>query len=359
MTISSEKPLLLEVDVQKKIGHFSMAATFNLSEKRCGIFGTSGSGKSTLMHILAGLLEPDHGKIVLNGTTLFDQQKGINLPPQKRRIGVVFQHAHLFPHLNVKRNLLYGWQRTAPQHRGISLEAIVNVLHLSPLMQRSPNSLSGGERQRVALGRTILANPRLLLMDEPLTGLDLELKFQIIPYLRTALDTFNIPLLFISHSMQEIRMMTNEVLVFANGQVQQHLATEELARRNLITGSRGYANMLYLKKPSPHGDLWSYEWGGTQLITIETGDEDETVFELGARDITLCKCHPQATSARNLLPCTVVDVFGDGNRMGVELDCNGSRLISQIVPQSVQELEIKKGSQVVAMIKASAFRKLY
>ena len=353
------KQMLLEVDVTKEIGNFSLQAAFNLSQKKCGIFGPSGSGKSTLMHILAGLLEPDRGKIILNGTPLFDRRKKINLPPQKRRVGVVFQHAHLFPHLNVRRNLLYGWRRTPTENRGISPEAIIKALNLAPLMNRGVNSLSGGERQRVALGRTVLSCPRLLLMDEPLTGLDRELKFQIIPYLRKVLDKFDIPLLFISHSLQEVRLMTEEVLVFAEGGVQQRLSTEELARRDLVTGSRGYANLLYLSRPKPRGDLWGYQWGGTELITIERGESVENVFELGARDITLFKRHPEATSARNLLPCRVIDVFGDGNRMGVELACNGGRLISQIVPPSVRELDIKKGSEVVAVIKASAFRRLY
>ncbi len=349
----------LEIDINKQIGDFTLQATCELSRKRCGIFGPSGSGKSTLMHILAGLLKPDNGRIILNGTTLYDSSKNIHLPPQERRIGVVFQHAHLFPHLSVERNLLYGWRRTPPEERAINQDTIIDVLHLAPLLNRDVTSLSGGERQRVALGRTVLSCPRLLLMDEPLTGLDRELKYQIIPYLRKVLDQFDIPLLFISHSLQEIRLMTEEVLVFGDGTVQKHLPTEELARENLVTGSRGYANLLYLSKPAARDDLWAYQWGGTELIAIERGEGDENVFELGARDITLFKKHPEASSARNMLPCTVVDVFGDGNRMGIELACNDGRLISQIVPQSVRELGIKKGSEVVAVIKASAFRRIY
>ncbi len=351
--------MLFEVDVEKKIGDFSLQVDFSLSEKKCGIFGPSGSGKSTLMHILAGLLKPDKGKIVLDGVPLFDQKRKINLSPQERRIGVVFQHAHLFPHMNVRRNLLYGWQRTPPQERRGTPEAIIKVLNLEHLLERGVNSLSGGERQRVALGRTVLSWPRLILMDEPLTGLDRDLKFQIIPYLRDVLEQFDIPFLFISHSLQEIRLMTDEVLVFEEGRLQARLSAEELARRRLVTERRGYANLLRLPSPEPHGDLWSYRWGGTELILVEPGEKGDNLFELGAKDVTLFKQHPVATSARNLLPCQVSDLFGGGNRIGVELTCNGGQLISQIVPESVRELDIRKGMEVVAVIKASAFRRLY
>ncbi len=351
--------MLFEVDVTKRVGNFSLQVAFSLAEKKCGIFGPSGSGKSTFMHILAGLLKPDRGRIVLDGQILYDGEKKISLPPQERRIGVVFQHAHLFPHMNVRRNLFYGWKRTPPDQRRGTPEAIITVLGLEHLLERGVNSLSGGERQRVALGRTVLACPRLILMDEPLTGLDQELKFQIIPYLRTVLDQFEIPLLFISHSMEEIRLMTDEVLVFGQGRLQERLAVEDLARRGLVTGNRGYANLFHLPPPQPHDDLWAYRWGGTELILTEPGGEGENVFELGAKDITLFKQHPVATSARNLLACRVTDVFGEGNRIGVELACNGGSLISQVVPEAIRELDLRKGAEVVAVIKASAFHRLY
>ncbi len=352
--------MLFEVDVDKKIGNFSLQVDFSLAEKKCGIFGPSGSGKSTLMHILAGLVKADRGRIVFDGITLFDSEKKINLSPQQRRVGVVFQHAHLFPHMNVRRNLLYGWQRSPAQLRRITPEAIIEALNLEHLLERGVNRLSGGERQRVALGRTVLSCPRLILMDEPLTGLDQELKFQIIPYLRKVLDQFEIPLLFISHSLEEIRLMTDEVLVFEQGRLDQRLPVEDLARRHLVSGSRGYANLLNLTSPRPHGDLWSYRWGNTELILAEPGVRGDNLFELGAKDVTLFKKHPEATSARNLLPCQVVDVFGDGNRIGVDLACaGGGHLVSQIVPESVRELDIHKGAEVVAVVKASAFRRLY
>ena len=211
------RPWILKSMSKNNTADFRFSAAFSLTASRCGIFGPSGSGKSTLMHLLAGLLNPDRGTISLAGQTLFDAGAGINVPSEQRRIGVVFQHAHLFPHMDVRRNLFYGWRRTETAERRIAPEALIEVLNLGHLLDRGVNRLSGGERQRVALGRTVLACPRLILMDEPLTGLDEELKYQIIPYLKRVLAEFDIPLLFISHSLREMRLMTDEVLVFRRG----------------------------------------------------------------------------------------------------------------------------------------------
>ncbi|MBU4261487.1 MAG: molybdenum ABC transporter ATP-binding protein [Proteobacteria bacterium] len=349
----------LDVSLRKNYGGFQLDVAFSLTENRCGIFGPSGSGKSTLMHLLAGLLEPDEGRIELAGQILFDSARRINVPPEKRRIGVVFQHAHLFPHMNVRRNLLYGWKRTPEAERRIDPQALARVLQIDQLLERGVNSLSGGERQRVALARTVLACPRLILMDEPLNGLDEELKFQIIPYLNKVFSEFAVPLLFISHSLHEMRLMADEVLVFEGGHMQQRLPAEELARRSLVTGSRGYANLLTLRGPRPHGDLWLYHWEGNELILTDSGAAGDNVFELAAKDITLFKRHPEASSARNMLPCRVAGIFGAGNRIGVELACGSGRLICQIVPDSVRELDIRQGAEVIAVVKASAFHRLY
>ncbi len=348
----------LTVSAQKKLGTFHFSADFDLNGRRVGLFGPSGSGKSTLMHLLAGLLKPDSGMIRLDETVLFDSQARINLPPEQRRIGVVFQHAHLFPHMSVRRNLLYGWRRTPENDRHIEPEAIIEVLHLGHLLDRGVNLLSGGERQRVALGRTLLTCPRLILMDEPLTGLDEELKFQIMPYLNTVFTKFEIPLLFISHSLLEMRLMTEQVLVVEQGEVKRQMAIEELAQSTWAGPRQGYVNLLRLGRPQPQGDLWSYQWGDVRLVLTEQAENDENIFELDAREILLFKRHPEATSARNLLPCTVRKLFTVGNRVRVELQCGSSTMIVQIVPESMRELELAEGKEVVAAIKASAFRRL-
>ncbi len=348
----------LEINVEKKQGDFLFQANFCVSGNRFGLFGPSGSGKSTLMYLLAGLRQPDSGSILLDGIPLFDSANKINLPPEKRRVGVVFQHSHLFPHMSVRRNLFYGWNRIPEKDRQVDSEAIIEVLNLRHLLDRGVNLLSGGERQRVALGRTVLTCPRLILMDEPLTGLDEELKFQIIPYLTKVFSQFNIPLLFISHSLVEMRLMTEQVLLVENGQAHRSMTTEDLAQSIWGASRQGYTNLIKLGRPEPRGDLWAYNWGNTELILTEFGETDENVFELDAREILLFKGHPEATSARNMLPCIVRKIFTVGNRVRLELACGPETLTVQVVPDSVRELAIEKGREVVAVIKASAFRRL-
>lgn len=349
----------LDINLQKRVGNFSLNTAFTLTADKTGIFGPSGSGKSTLMGLIAGLNVADSGHIRLNNQTLFDSAENINIKPDKRRIGVVFQHAHLFPHMSVQKNVMYGYKRTAATERRIQPDDIFEVLGIASLLKREVNSLSGGERQRVALARTVLTCPRLILMDEPLSGLDEDLKFQIIPYLNRVFSEFKIPLLFISHSMLEMRMMTSEVLVIDKGRIQQHIATESLARSSWDNGRRGYVNLLSLGRSTEHHDLFAYNWNDTNLILCEAGEMEENLFELEASEIILFKRHPEATSARNLLKCRVKNVYQLGNRVRVELICGNNELVAQVVPQSVKELCIQPGSTVVAAIKASAFKRIY
>lgn len=349
----------LDVSVEKRLGAFFISAKFTSDKDRNGLFGPSGSGKSTLMRLLSGLLKPDAGRIVLNGETLFDAAAGINLPPEKRRIGVVFQHSHLFPHMNVRKNLFYGWNRTPENDRKISPDLLVDVLDLGHLMERRVNRLSGGERRRVALGRAMLSCPRLMLMDESLNGLDEDLKFRIIPYIRRVLAEFEVPYVFTSHSLREMRLMTDQVLAVSDGAVTGFVPVETLARRHMNSGRPGYVNILTLADPVKRGAVWLYKWGETELVLTEPGESGNNTVELSAGDITLFKRHPEASSARNLLPCRVASISGTGSRICVELRCRGGTLVSQVVPDAVNELGIREGSSLVAAVKAAAFRRLF
>lgn len=351
--------MLLDAQIEKKVGDFRLDTEFTLSSSRTGIFGPSGSGKSTLMNMLAGLSAPDKGSIHLDNETLFDKERKINLRPEQRGIGVVFQHAHLFPHMSVRRNALYGYNRTKKENRRIEPSDLFEILGIDALLKRAVTTLSGGERQRVALARTVLTCPRLILMDEPLSGLDERNKFKIIPYLNRVFSQFAIPLLYISHSILEMRMMTEQTLVIENGRVVQKIATESLARNTWNGPAKGYLNLIRLGPSEPKNDLFAYRWGGTNLILTEPGPGAENLFELDAREILLFKRHPEATSARNLLKCTTKQIFTSGNRVRVELECGGETLFAQIVPESVRELEIREGCRVIAAIKASAFKRIF
>lgn len=344
--------------VHKRFASFSLTTDFTVSGDRVGIFGVSGSGKSTLVSMLAGLLKPDSGEILLDGECLFSSTKRINVRPEKRRIAIVFQQPCLFPHLSVKSNLLYGFRRSAPEHRTIDFAALVSVLKLDTLLERGVNNLSGGEKQRVALGRAVLANPRLLLMDEPLSALDDTLKFQIIPYLKSVSEQFGIPYLFISHSLVEMRLMAEKVLVVAGGRIVEQTTSDQLARSRMGQSQVGYINLLQLEALRRMDGLFVYQWGDTELFISAGSSQPTALFELSSRDMILFKKHPEAISARNLLDCTVANTFHAGNKTGVELVCGNRRLVAEVVVQAADDLGIVAGSEIFAAIKASSFRRL-
>lgn len=346
----------LSMNVQKSFGAFSLAADINLEGNRIGIFGTSGSGKSTLVSMLAGLVEPDIGEISLDDDCLFSSTRRINVPPEKRRIAMVFQQHGLFPHLDVINNLLYGHKRCPSKFRTIDFHKLVTVLELGDILDRDVANLSGGEQQRVSLGRAILANPRLLLMDEPLSALDDSLRFQIIPYLKSVSQQFGIPYFFISHSLLEMRLMTDTVLSFAKGALIEQSSSEQLARNRMGSSQVGYINLLKLGRAHDDGSLYAYPWGAARLLLSAESERDESIAELSSKDIILFKQHPEAISARNLLQCTVRSLFNSGRKIGVEMECAGNTLISEVVQDAVNELGITPGSTVFAAVKASAFR---
>lgn len=348
----------LYVNVEKQFGSFSLNTEFSSDSRRLGLFGPSGSGKSTLFGMLAGMQQPDAGTIRLGEQLLFCTSHKTCVPAQQRRIGLVFQQGLLFPHLNVQQNLLFGYKRLPRSERRIKPQRVIDVLGLSPLLKRRTQQLSGGERQRVALGRALLCSPQLLLLDEPLSALDEQLKGQIIPFLLAVEKEFSIPYLLISHSLDEIRLLTDEVLLLENGGLVDKSHPEEIARRSLGSSS-GYINLVDVASARRDEGFWSFPWGDQQLALVDHGDEHGTAYRLSSKDILLCREHPQAISARNLLHCTVKKLFRYQGQVGVELDCgDGKVLISQIVEAAARELELEVGIQLYALFKATAFRKV-
>jgi molybdate transport system ATP-binding protein len=304
------------------------------------------------------MLQPDKGEIFLDDDCLFSSRKGITVSPEKRRIAIVFQQAMLFPHLSVNNNLLYGYKRCPAENKRIKPEALIDILKLQPLMQRSIKHLSGGEKQRVALGRAVLANPRLLIMDEPLSALDDTLRFQIIPYLRSVGEEFKIPYLFISHSLTEMQLMTERTLIVNKGRLVEETTPEQLARSRMAQSQNGYLNFLRLADPLDQNGLFAYQWGGNTLLISDGKLQKESLFELSSREIILFKKHPESISARNLLECSVMEMFNSDGRIGIVLATQGKKLIAEIVRSAAEELNIITGSTLFAAIKASSFRRL-
>lgn len=210
---------MLTLDLEYARGDFRLSVQADLTAPVTGIFGPSGSGKSTLLALIAGLLTPTRGHIRLGDRILTDTAQGIAVPAHDRQIGLVFQEARLFPHLSVRRNLLYGYRRREPAQRQFELPDIARLLEIGHLLERAPHTLSGGERQRVALGRAVLCSPRLLLLDEPLASLDERLKEQILPFLHRIRAHTHLPICYISHDLREIRYLTDHVLYMRAGRL--------------------------------------------------------------------------------------------------------------------------------------------
>ena len=207
------------VDVEKRLGDFSIAARFETAGGVTALFGPSGAGKTTVVNMIAGLVRPGRGRIVLGDTVLFDSVQRVDVPAHRRRIGVVFQDGRLFPHLSVAKNLDYGrWMRgIAPDP--VAHARIVALLDIGHLLERRPGKLSGGERQRVAVGRALLTRPRLLLLDEPLASLDAARKAEILPYLMRLRDEAAIPMIYVSHLASEVRRIATAVVRLEAGRV--------------------------------------------------------------------------------------------------------------------------------------------
>jgi len=210
---------MLSIDVTKQLDTFSLAAAFSGESGVTALFGPSGAGKTSVVNMVAGLLRPDRGRIVLDGDTLFDSDAGIDVPVHRRRVGYVFQDGRLFPHLSVRRNLDYGRWMCGLAHDEAGFRHVIDLLDIGALLERRPGALSGGERQRVALGRALLMRPRLLLLDEPLASLDDARKREILPYFERLRDEARVPMVYVSHDADEVRRLASRMVRLEHGRV--------------------------------------------------------------------------------------------------------------------------------------------
>jgi molybdate transport system ATP-binding protein len=224
------KLIVLRVDVFKQLGEFSVDVAFTSEGRVTGLFGSSGAGKTSLVSMIAGLVQPDRGIIAVDGDVLYDGSARVHVPPHRRRIGYVFQDARLFPHLSVAQNLDYGRRMNRLTRDSAEETRITEMLDIGHLLDRRPGGLSGGERQRVALGRALLSQPRLLLLDEPMGALDEERKAEILPYLKRLRDAGDVPMVFVSHDADEMRQLATQVVMLKRGRVAAFGGTEILPR---------------------------------------------------------------------------------------------------------------------------------
>ncbi len=209
--------MAIELDIELERGGFRLRIAARLADPATGLSGPSGAGKTTLLHLIAGLITPTRGRIVVDGEVLDDTAARVHVPIHRRRIGLVFQHGRLLPHLTVEGNLRYGEQLLSPADRRIGFRDVVDMLEIAPLLARRPAGLSGGERQRVAVGRALLASPRVLLLDEPFASVDQRLKQAVLPQVRRVLTDLGIPFVYVSHNLDELRSLTADIATIDNG----------------------------------------------------------------------------------------------------------------------------------------------
>jgi molybdate transport system ATP-binding protein len=354
---------MLDVAVEKRLGGFEVDARFSCETSGIvALFGRSGAGKTTLVNMLAGLLRPDRGRIAINGATLFDSERGLDLPPERRRLGYVFQEGRLFPHLSVRSNLSYGLRRVAPGERHIGLQQIVALLGLDAHLERRPRDLSGGEKQRVALGRALLANPRLLLMDEPLAALDQARKEEILPFIERLRDELAIPIVYVSHVMPEIVRLADTMVLMSEGRVMAVGALDDLTSRldlRPLTGryEAGAVLAARVEGQDERFALTELSFTGGRLLVprLELPAGAELRLRIRARDVALALERPQGTSILNVFPCVVRDIGADeGAQVDLRLDACGAALWARITRRSLEDLHLRPGSKVFALVKAVA-----
>lgn len=356
-----DSPPMLELDLHRRLGNFSL----NLHHVRTGggitaLFGRSGAGKTSIIQMVAGLDTPDQGRIVLNERVLFDSAQKINLAPEKRRIGYVFQQGLLFPHLSVKQNLTFGMKRIPSSQRLLSFDDVVAVLDIAPLLNRRPAKLSGGEKQRVALGRALLSSPQLLLMDEPLAALDAHRKAELLPFIATLSRRFSIPILYVSHAMDEVLALADHLILLDAGQVMASGMVEEvLARPDLRSlfpaGETGTVLCAHILTHDCHYGLTKLGFSGGILLTtqVDIPVDSGVRVRIAARDVAISRSAPQQISTRNILSATVVSVSeSTDHRVDVQLDCGGTLLWSQITALAQADLQLRPNDSVFALIKA-------
>ena len=325
------------------------------------LFGPSGCGKTSCLRSLAGL-ERAQGRVAVNHTVWQDDAQQQWLPTHRRALGYVFQEASLFPHLSVQRNIDYGLKRTPQERRQVSQQRAVELLGIGHLLDRMPATLSGGERQRVAIARALATSPEVLLMDEPLAALDAQRKAEVLPYLEQLQRQLQIPVIYVSHSMDEVARLAQHMVLLREGRVMaQGPVTELLSSLDLPLAQGDLASSVVQASVQSHdaADHLStlvFDGGRLQLVMAHARVAGSPVqLRVQARDVSLSLSQPQGSSILNILPVQVLDLREDGpGQTMVSLQTGSTRLLARITQHSARVLQLRPGMQVFAQIKGMA-----
>jgi molybdate transport system ATP-binding protein len=355
---------MLEVALRHRFGGggFTLDAGFTGSDGVTALFGPSGCGKSTILAAIAGLFRPQQGRIALDGALLFESS-GHVVAPEARRCALVFQDSRLFPHLSVEGNLRFGLRRAPRNASGPSFEAVVALLGIAQLLDRRPRALSGGEKQRVALGRALLARPRLLLMDEPLAALDLARKAEVLPFLARMHAAARIPILYVTHALDEVDALADRLVLMEAGRVLAEGPVEALAARpDLPLAARRDAGALLactVLDHDPVQGLTRLGFAGGALIAPLMAEAPGARLRLRirARDVAVALRPPQDVSIHNILPCRLIAILPATTAEAVflRLDLGGAVLLARVLRGVVGRLGLAPGMAIFALVKSLAF----
>lgn len=348
---------MLQIEISQTLGDLNLEVNATLATQGVtAIFGRSGAGKSSLINLVAGLSKAQKGRIVLNQRTLFDSEKGIHLPPEQRRVGYVFQEPRLFPHYRVERNLTYGCKRVD----FAKFSQIIKLLGIEHLLSRFPNSLSGGEKQRVAIGRALLSEPDILLMDEPLSALDLPRKKELLDYLSDLAQQVKIPILYVSHSLDEVVRLADHLLLLEQGKITAYADTASVWHSPAFAAWQPDNQKVSLLELPIVSELPAYQMQalgiGEQRIWISQQPRyqlgEKVRIMLASRDISLALQPPTQSSIRNILHGKICEIQQKSDRLDIAIDVAQQPIWASISRWAFDELKLQLGQSVYLQIKS-------
>jgi molybdate transport system ATP-binding protein len=355
---------MLEVSLRHRFPGFALDARFAAPMPGVtAVFGPSGCGKSTLLSVVAGLLRPEEGRVALDGTVLLDTAALVSVPPERRRCGVVFQDARLFPHLSVATNLRYGLRRAPRGAEGPTPEEVVALLGIGHLLHRRPAALSGGERQRVALGRALLSRPRLLLMDEPLAALDAPRRAEVLPYLARVRDRLRLPILLVTHALDEVDRLADHLVLMEAGRVLAAGPVEALSARTdlpLLAGRRDAGVLLACTvldhDPARGLTRLGFEGGELRVPLREEAAGTALRLRVRARDVSVSAEEPHGLSVQNILPALLEGIEPAApHEAMLRLRVGPAVLLARVTGDAVARLGLSPGRPLWALVKSVAF----
>jgi molybdate transport system ATP-binding protein len=351
---------MLKVDVQRRMGSLDLDTTFETDAHVTALFGRSGAGKTSVINMIAGLLRPDRGRIEIGGQVLFDSVGGIDVPAEKRRVGYVFQEGRLFPHLTVRRNLLYGHALAPAAERYSEVDQIIALLGLDDLLERRPGDLSGGEKQRVAIGRALLASPRVLLLDEPLASLDAHRREEVLRYIELMREEVRIPVIYVSHAVEEVVRLADAVVLMAAGRSVAVGEVEEVMGRPDLRPAGGVFEGGAVIDARVAAQDMQYDLatlafdGGTLTVTNLDALVGEPVrVRVRARDVSIALELPRRISIQNVLRGTIAAIGEERSGIvHVSIAVGAAMLRSRVTLRAADQLALAPGLEVYALIKA-------